>query len=155
MKVYHYTTNIALSKIVMDGKLITTSVLICKNERPAVWFSTNPDWDETVRKSFINKMTGEKTPPLSRDDIYKNGFIPVRIEVEQTLPFINWKKFKRRSGISKTIAKSLEDVAKKWGANPKEWLALFSPVSSDHFLNIQVWDGHNWQVYWEKEIENL
>ena len=57
MKIYHYTTGFAANKITADGEIKTTGLYICKNEKPAVWFSTNPNWDETVRKSLTDKKT--------------------------------------------------------------------------------------------------
>ena len=150
MKIYHYTTSLALNNILHDGKIRCAVAFVGINERPAVWFSTNPDWEKTVRKGIVNHDFWA-TSVSPRDGHLEQGIIPVRIEVDPALPFLTWKSFKKKSGIHKAIAQGLETTAERWGANPQEWLALFYPVGADHFLNIETWDGHNWQIYWKRE----
>ncbi len=149
-RIFHYTTFSKLRKILEDQVIKLTAVYIEPNEKPAVWFSTNPDWEETVRKAIANPETGEQSPPLSRDALFKvsetdyKGALPVRIEVDPELPFLTWKQFKRQSGISKRMALGLEKAATEWGARPKEWFALFFPVAADFWLGVEFWDGESW-----------
>jgi hypothetical protein len=44
------------------------------------------------------------------------------------------------------MAKALEEVAKDLKANPDEWCVLFSPVTSDNWINIEFWSrDHGWE----------
>ncbi len=143
-QVFHYTVYQVLQEILESGEIKTTAILIGKKEKPAVWFSSNPDWEESANKPVRNIKTRKLSRPLSRNGLLKKGFPPVRIEVEPTLPFLNWGEFKRKSGISKRMARGLEIVARRDGAKPEEWLALFSPVGAEHWLAIEIWDGKRW-----------
>jgi len=101
MRVWHYTTWEAFEDIGISMIINTTSLGIEFNEKPAVWFSTNPDWEETVRKVLQDRETGKETLGLSRDELWKVGINPVRIEVDPGLPFLSWQQLKRKVAYQK------------------------------------------------------
>jgi hypothetical protein len=144
MRVWHYTICVAFEKIYISGRIETTAIGIESNEKPAVWFFINSNWEETVRRTLRDTVTGKTTTALSRDGLFEAGITPVRIEVDPGLPFLTWEKYKKKSGISKKFARVLEQVAKECGANPKEWRVLFSPVSAEYWLLVEIWNGHTW-----------
>jgi hypothetical protein len=141
---WHYTTADRLHKIAESGRINTTSTLIERGERPAVWLSTNPEWEETVQRVVINEV-GNKTPPLSRDGLLKLGIIPVRIEINcQQVRLLNWNEFKKKSRISKFCADNLEEVALEDGADPQQWRASFQPIDLKRTVCVEFWDGKAW-----------
>jgi len=143
MRLWHYTTSAALRGIFNDGEIKCDRILI-KGEIPCVCLSTNPNWEETVRKVHENKKTGVKSEPLSRDGILKSGFSPIRIEIDPSkVNIIDWKTHCKK--IPQNIAQGLEDTAKEWGADPKEWWFSYKPISIDCFISpIESWNGKKW-----------
>lgn len=141
--VWHYTIYDNLIKILVSEEIKLTSLNIEFRERPAVWFSINQDWEETVRPAIQDIKTG-KTSPLSRDALSEKGFPPARIEVNHGLPFMTWDEFKEQSNISRKHSRALEKVARIWGADPNEWRVLFSPVGREHWGKIEIWNGKTW-----------
>ena len=141
-KFYHYTVLQTFEKIIHSGEIQPTSVKVNDNERPAAWFSTNPIWEETVRKR-VARSEDEPGPLLSRDGLSKAGFPPVRIEANPNrVHLIPWEELKRISGITRNEARRLERVAREWGANPHEWYATFNAVPLTSCLTpIEIWDG--------------
>jgi len=146
MRYWHYTTFPALKKILKDEEIKPALKGIEGGEFPAVWFSTNPIWEETARKAVRDKETGEQTEALSRDKLFRAGFPPVRIEVDpQKVLLRSWKNHRKNSGISKIMAKGLEKTARAMGAEPKEWWVTYEPVSLFCcLLPIEVWNGIEW-----------
>jgi hypothetical protein len=150
-RIWHYTVYQNWEGILESGFIKTSDTLIESGEKPAVWFSTNPNFEQTARKIIQDTETGEIKLNQGRDELFEAGFQCVRIEVVPTLPFINWKKYKKISGISKGVAKAMEKVGIEQGANPAEWLALFEPVSLDYCKNIEIWDGKQWVILMKKK----
>jgi hypothetical protein len=144
MKAYHYTTHVHLALIKEEGKLRSTAKLLDPGEKPVVWASLNPLWEETARKSIFYR--GEQTPPLRHDEMLDLGIIPIRIELNPVLPFVTWEEFKRISGITETSALRLEHIAILWKANPQEWLASFQPIIPALWLQVEYWNGQIWRT---------
>jgi hypothetical protein len=142
---WHYTVYQHLKKIAESGEIRPTAKYTEYGEIAVVWFSTNPVWEETVRKSIKDTETSKQIGPLSRDGLSERGLHPVRIEVNPTLVDIrSWNNFKKRSGISKPGIKSLIKSAKHWGADPKEWWVSYEAVPSRSWLSIEIWVGRKW-----------
>ena len=81
LRLWHYTTDHHFGKISATGAIIPTEVNIEKNEKPAVWLSSNSDWEKTVTK-VLSYNDGTTTDSLDRDGLFKFGIIPMRIEVD-------------------------------------------------------------------------
>lgn len=149
---WHYTTHAALEGIFDQGVIRLANKFVVEKEMPAVWFSSNPEWEETVRKSIKDTGTGKEIGPFSRDDLLQHGFMPVRLElnpehINNGIQLVGWKKYKQISGISKKFAKSLEKTALDWGSNPKEWRASFKPVPIvDNCFIPECWNGEEWMA---------
>jgi hypothetical protein len=151
MRIWHYTIYDVLEAIFKSGEIKTTNIGVEAKEKPAAWFSINSDFEQTAKKAIQDPQTGKIKRNQGRDELFKAGFQCVRIEVNQNLPFLTWKKYKNKSGISKQMAKAMEQVGIEQGANPDEWLALFKPVSLDDCLNIEIWDGKEWVILAKRE----
>jgi hypothetical protein len=146
MRYRHYTLYQRLRDILKTGVILPATVGINEGESPVVWFSTNPDWEETVRKRIVIGKKGQQIGPLSKDGLSKYGFPPVRIEVNPAkVSLYSWEHFKEHSGIPVKQAKELVKVAKKWGANHQEWWVCYEPVPLTSCLNpIEIWNGSEW-----------
>ena len=146
-RLYHYTTREALSSILRDKKIKPTEVLIDPNERPAVWCSYNPVWEETANKSFLDPYTNTIIF-LNREQTHLMSGGLVRVEVSPSSALYNWTAFKRLSGISKKSFESLKKVNHKLGINAdSEWRVSFEPIQRNSWLSIEIWDGDEWQSY--------
>lgn len=143
MRIWHYTTWEGLEGIASDG-LIKCDRIYLKGEIPGVWLSTNANWEETVRKAIVSKETGLQTVPFSRDDLFKHGITPIRIEINsKKVNIVDWKTHCKK--IPKKIIQGLEDAAKEWGANPNEWRVSYKPIPVNSFISpIEQWDGKKW-----------
>lgn len=144
LDLWHYTTNAHIREIFDSGALKPTAIRIDEGERPALWLSTNSDWERTVTKR-LRLSTGDATPALQRDELANAGIIPVRIKVDATsVKVLDWIKFKKVSGIRLRTAKRLETTAKENGANPSEWYATFESIPLDNWISLDFWVNGKW-----------
>lgn len=96
LRYWHYTTFQAFKKILNDKEIRPANKGVYGSELPAVWFSTNPEWEETARKAIRDKQKGNQTHALSRDELFNAGVPPVRIEVNPSQTLLqNWKYHKK------------------------------------------------------------
>ena len=146
MKYWHYTVHQKYQKIIATDEIRPATKNIDYNEKPVVWFSTNPDWEETVRKPIRDSLTGKETESLSKDNLFIRGFPPVRIEANPDLVKLrSWRHFRKHSGVSKASIKVMLKLAKLWRANPKEWYITYKPVPLLHCLEpVEIWMGEKW-----------
>jgi hypothetical protein len=145
---WHYTTITALSQILLDGEIKPTGHFRLKNttdDLMLVWFSTNPKWEEAVRKKIFDKDTGWTTKTFSRDDIFRRGVNPVRIEIDgERITVRSWRDLKKEGIVDKGFLRGREYFAMMWGSNPKEWWYCVDPVQISDFLSIGIWNGLRW-----------
>ena len=147
IRLWHYTTDQHLAKITRSGVIKPTSILIGENEKPAAWVSTNSDWERTGSKR-VDLGDGQVSEPLQRDDMPKYNLTPIRIEIDASkVKAVDWKTFKRVSGIPYEAAKWLEKAGLDEGANPDEWYAVFESVTVDKWISIDLWNGVEWIPY--------
>jgi len=148
MNYWHYTLWEKITSIITDGKIKFANPYN-KSELPAVWFSSNSDWEQTVRKSLLTKKGISEL--FSRDSLYKHSksyhqILPVRIELDtQKVSLVSWDDHKKHSGITKKLAFELERYAEKWGANTDEWGICYTEVSIKFcHLPFEIWNGRQW-----------
>ena len=140
--VWHYTVGKSYTEIACDGFIKLGTALICKRERPVVWFSTNPVWEATVNKFWRNgdgthiELTKEKTAEL--------GGGLVRIAVRPKTAPVTWTIFKRESGIDPKKAKELERTALVRFADPREWRCSWVARPSDKWIAVETWKDGRW-----------
>ena len=157
---WHYTCFCHLQSISSDGVIKPASLYVPPGVKHGVWFSTDPDWERTVVKTIFNEETGEETDLLSRDELFDIGFVsvkteksstiihpytPIRLEVNPHLVQLkSWQNYKKNSGDSKEFVRGLQRVAKKWGANPKQWYIVYGDVPIKNLITIERWNGEGW-----------
>ncbi len=157
MRVFHYTV-VKFLPAIFERKMLMPTEKAVKEEQ-AVWFSTNPEWEETAKKAY---HSGDGIPiEGSKWDTYKIYGGLSRIEVSQEIATHNWEQYKKKSKISNERSLEIEEHAAKCNADPKEWWVSFEPVHKDNFISVEVlnWDKQIWEDYMvayekaKKEIE--
>ena len=156
MRVFHYTVVNYLPAI-FERKMLMPTAKDSEKEQ-AVWFSTNPEWEETANKAY---HSGDGIPiEGNKWDSYKIYGGLARIEVAPEIAPYNWEQYKKKSNIPMEKAQEIEAHAAKYNADPGEWRVSFEPVSKDNFLSIEVldWDNQVWEdfmVAYEKTKKSL
>ncbi|MBL7173958.1 MAG: hypothetical protein ISS68_14110 [Desulfobacteraceae bacterium] len=120
ISLWHYTIFPSLILIMEEKVIKPTTTFTELVKEPVAWFSVNPLWEESVRKSIYHKETEKQTRPLSRDELVAMGVSPARIEVNPEAVPYNWDDFLRKPGIPIKFAWKLEKLVLKWGSNPEE-----------------------------------
>ena len=146
MRCWHYTIFENAKGIIVSGEILPTGILAEHIDIPGVWLSTNPVWEETVRKVLRVPETGELTPELPRDELFKRGFPSVRIEIDPTLvPIHSWEDHKRITAMPREFAESVEKTGREWGGNPKEWYVSYKAIAlTSCFQPMEIWNGKEW-----------
>jgi hypothetical protein len=149
-EIWHYTVGLRLIEIIESKVIKPATANVPRGEKPVVWFSSNPVWEMTCNKGFQDKATGLiRTLTKEETAYYGNGL--VRIKVNSNVAPYNFQVFKKLSNISNRIARVLENVAEQQSANPREWYVSFKPVPQSEWLDIELWDGINWNSILENQ----
>jgi hypothetical protein len=127
--------------ILRDGILKPAAGSVFKDERPAVWFSTNPAWEETANK-LQKTPTGLKVGTRETTEKYGGGLIRFAVAPE-TAPH-DFRAFKRLSGIRAKYATALALSGIKARADPREWWVSFDPVPRAKWLAVEVRGQAGW-----------
>lgn len=147
-RVFHYTILERYQSIFNDGEIKVATKFVPVGVKPVVWFTTNPDWDETANKGAAMDDGSFKT--LNRQSMWEMGVHPIRIEIDPTMVSLrSWNNYKKNSGDSKEVLKGLEKTAKQVGSNPKLWLVSYESVPIRAIIGVSNWDGVKWQP-WRK-----
>jgi hypothetical protein len=139
---WHYTVRQRLDGLLRDGIIKPVTAGLPAGERPAVWFSSNQEWEETANQAWqrpdgtINRGNKESTHLLG-GGLARIGVLP------ETAPH-DWKAFKTLSGIKPAKARGMYDAAIGSGARPGEWFVSFEPVPQSQWVAVEVWDGEQW-----------
>ena len=142
LKLWHYTAELRINEIIESGVIKLATKYLEKRERPAVWLSSNPVWENTATK-MVND--GFNLRQLSLEEM-KIHFGLARIEVIPKDSYITWGKYKYDSGISARFYGMLESEGLRKQANPKEWYASFEPILKHEWLSIEIWKNNKWEV---------
>jgi len=156
MRVFHYTVVNYLPAI-FERKMLMPTAKDSEKEQ-AVWFSTNPEWEETANKAY---HSGDGIPIQGNKwDSYKIYGGLARIEVAPEIAPYNWERYKEKSSIPTEKAQEIEAHAAECNADPEEWRVSFEPVPKDNFIRVEVldWDNQVWEdfmVAFEKTKKSL
>ena len=137
---WHYTTVDRLQQILIEGEL--RPVPLGRKIKPAVWFTTNPDWEPTANRVWhapegtVRRLSKDQTIVLA------GGL--ARIGVAPQVASVDWKTYKSTSDIPPKVAKQIYDEAVSIGSRPGNWLASFKGVPRDQWLRIEVWENEAW-----------
>lgn len=158
---WHYTFSYKATQIITAGHLRKCPVKPLKGEPQGVWFSTNPIWENTVRKQVVlmDKKTGKQEltrEPMDKDELHEiTGYSAIRFAIDCTRErhrgklhsWNNYRKKLLKAGLA-AYAKQLKTTAILWKADPKEWLIYYGDVTLFDLINdIEMWDhvgGRGW-----------
>ncbi len=104
------------------------------NYIPALWFSTNPVWENTV-----TKRTDKKYGIAAQSEFYQL----IRYQVNpETVKLNGWEKYSLEN---KKHARDLKRAAKPMKGNPKEWFYTYNdiPLHEDNFLSFGLYSDHD------------
>lgn len=139
---WHYTTGAKILSIMSDGVIKPATAGLKAGERPAVWFSSNENWEETANKLWGDDLGNVRA--LNREETaeYADGLF--RIEAGSDLPLHDWQAFKRLSGIKPKIAQRIYKSGISVGARPGQWFVSFDPVPISKCQGIETWNSGEW-----------
>lgn len=135
-RLWHYTIGQRLIPILESGVIKQATAFISEDEKPVVWFSTNPVWEKTCNKL---KQTNHGFISLSKEETMRLGGGLIRIEVRSEAAPYDWNDYVRLSGVDSEIANRLLVKARQSGARAHEWRVSFEPVKTDNWLDIEEW----------------
>jgi len=141
---FHYTTMFHLPRIIGDGLIKPATGKVPHHERPAVWFSFHPVWEQTCNKMVANGEFGDQD---STDRYYGLA----RIEVPETVASVSWMMFRKTSGATNAELDALEVAALRSGSSPDYWRVSYEPVTSDKWIGIELYASARWSVFGESK----
>jgi hypothetical protein len=127
---YHYTSGFSLACILCAGSIQPSRWSTAAEERPAVWLTFDPEWEETV---------------AGTSDWLGCDWGKWRIAVNSQCGVLTVEKWKIRSRCPPATAKYIEK-------NPRShlWRAQFKPIRHDDWNRIERLDGSVWSsVHWQ------
>ena len=139
--IYHYTKVLHLRSILAHG-LKPTDLLIAPGETPVLWFSTNPQWENTAFCSDAPSL-GEAHKLLRT----YGGL--ARIGCDDSVAPVRWKELKELAHIPSKVAMCLYQSAIAVRSRPGEWRGTFAVVPVEKFEAIEVFDGLDWVSLFE------
>ena len=138
---WHYTVGARFLSIVSDGMIKLATAGLPIDEKPIVWFSTNPDWEQTANKL---SLAYGKLIRLDRARTAELGGGLVRIGVAPETAPHDWCALKELSGMSGRVAQGLYRAAIEMGAHPGDWWGAFDAVSRSKWEVVQVYQDGTW-----------
>jgi hypothetical protein len=137
IKKYHYTTGENLIRILKSKTIKRATAYTPKKKQQAVWFSTNPVWEETANKDLWD---GKMRKSLDRfgTGFYGKGL--ARIRVKDAAAPNNFQDYVRLSHVPLKMAHALVVAAQEHGANPSEWYVSFKPVGERDWVDVEMFD---------------
>ena len=140
--VWHYTTLGYFRSILRDGFIKPATEYVPPGERPVVWFSSNPVWENSAAKGVTERR---KMRTLTFEEHVGVGL--VRIGVQSATAPYQWQEIKELSHMDASVAQNLYNVAIAEGARPGEWYGTFDPVPRDAWISVETWREGEWHQF--------
>lgn len=141
--IWHYTIRDFFNGIVRDRAIKPSAAFAGGQARPAVWFSTNLDWEPTAGKNLT--CADGSVRLLQRDELHTIGITPIRIGVKSTLAPHTWHDFKRDGDIPAKIVSNVVSLAAKLNSKPSSWFASFDAIPRTEWVAVEHFDGWQWR----------
>jgi len=141
LRLWHYTPATRLPDILVSGYL-RPSIEPGENEKPVVWFSSNPSWERSVVKYG---RTEEQELLFLTETSMKETIGLGRIEVKYTENIIPWMEAKETNGVHSIINEFSEIAGELLDGNPKEWFASHTKCHMKDWLSVEIWKNGIWQ----------
>jgi hypothetical protein len=141
--IWHYTIRDFFAGIVRDRAIKPSAAFAGGQARPAVWFSTNEDWEPTAAKNLT--CADGSTRLLQRDELYTIGITPIRIGVASTVAPHTWHDFKRDGDVPAKVGSNIVSLATRLNSKPSWWFASYDAVPHAQWVAVEHFDGWQWQ----------
>lgn len=141
--IWHYTVRDFFAGIVRDRTIKPAANFAGGQARPAVWFSTNQDWEPMAGKNLT--CADGSVRLLQRDELHTIGITPIRIGVSPQVAPHTWHDYKRFSEMPAKIASNIVSLAARVNSKPSWWLATFDAVPRDQWISVEHFDGWQWR----------
>ena len=141
---YHYTVGQHIIKIIEQGAILPATVGLPKGERPIVWFSSSPTWDETCNKGAV--QNGQPILLTREQTAAEYGGLFRVIVLPDVAPY-SWQRLRFLSKMHPAIADKLEETARAVGSNSDEWFGTFKSVTRDKWTAIETLVDEGWVSY--------
>lgn len=161
MSYFHYTKGCLLPRIVRDGIIETSKVLIEKHEKQAVWLTKSPVWETACNIGKVlnaKELESGKLYPVDAinsvtvsDDYMKKEIGMCRIFISETVPVISWAKHKYVSGISEPMWSAIDTHSRSIGSPVDKWICSFSPIPKKYWEGIEMYVDNVW-VRWDEKM---
>ena len=135
---FHYTFGTKLPAIVASRALLPLAIDLEPGERPVIWFSANPNWEQTATKLIFSPQTGRVQRPTRFELHQMIGVYRFRVD-SQDGRLVPWPKIRRAAGISDDMTRTLVRNGRAVGADPKEWSGTLEPVPLEA-VTFQAWN---------------
>jgi hypothetical protein len=139
---WHYTTGQCFLQIVEDGIIKPAITGVPTHEKPIVWFSTNPHWENTASKAMRKPDGSIVTLNMEETAEHCGGLVRFGVAPE-TAPH-DWNALRDISGMSPKMASALYQAAIRQGARPGEWWGCFEPVPRSRWVAVHVYQDGRW-----------
>ena len=123
---WHYTTGEKFAGILRAGCIQPATANVPEHERPVVWFSLNPHFEETARKGKIDPVTRERgrwTVAEMRE--LCGGLVRLGLPARSLL---TGEALRRKARISSDMWRTLVKIGIQQGADPAEWFGIAGAV---------------------------
>jgi hypothetical protein len=146
---WHYTIFDRFVDIVADGEIRPATAAVPNGERPIVWFSLNQHWEQTANKAL--RTADGRLIGLDMQGTMEHGRGLIRIGVRQERAPHTWRELKRLAGMGEDIAGGLVRMARRDGADPRDWRGTFDPVQRADWSTVETFVDGSWV---EVELED-
>ena len=141
-RLWHYTTGLAIARILSDSVIRQATADVPEGERPAVWFTYRQTWEPTCNKGILDPDGIRRTLTTTETADECKGLF--RIEVAPEVAPHGWPDFVALSGIDKKAARNLAVAARGDRSNPADWRVSFEPIPRSMWRRIDAWDRGAW-----------
>jgi hypothetical protein len=141
-RLFHYPTYTRLHGILAAQEIKAANLYVQPPEKPVVWFSFRLDWEPTATPM-------DKTRPshqLTFDELAQID-TPARIEINLLAAPLDWRAWRKLSGVKSKMVKALEEYALRRNASMADWRMSFEParVADGNWVAIELFVQGEWR----------
>lgn len=146
--VFHYAPWARLPAIMESGELRCSNAGAA-DELPLLWLSANQYWEPTATK-LLKLHSGELRRLSFREMEVRFGCVRFALPADDPR-LLDWQDACRYAGTPRATRRSLEQVGRSMGGNPKHWFAVTASLSVNS-LPFQVLLNGAWVVADPREM---
>jgi hypothetical protein len=140
---WHYTVGRRLIQILRDGRIRPAIAGVPASERPIVWFTRSPKWEQTANKLW--RAPDGRFIALNQQQTAERCGGLARIGVSPDTAPSDWKTLRELSGMSTREAYRLYNSAIRQGSRPGDWRGAFDAVPQSRWIAIELYEAGEWR----------